>query len=288
MRFRIINFAFSNRGYTLTELLVSLSISATLLGATSATFLNTTRQAGDHEIVTRTREYARSVLDLVAFDLRMTGSGMPLNQEDFSIDDLTLGEAPLPLLSGANDDFIQIRLNERGFHTVLTSAYTPSATSLNVTVYDSSNFSDGDLIYISDMISNGENGLQGEITNVGPNTLTIDSAFVASPSATFPIGSTVHRITQVDYLSPNDGSGIMRDPGDGGNILAPRSTFTLDYVDSAGTSLLTPLTAADIADNLSAIELTVSVQSEQRLKNGEFYTAQFTEYISLRNLNLSR
>lgn len=278
----------SERGETLLSALVSLGLVAAIFTATVASFLDSSRRSIDHESVTRAQEESKTLLDLIAFDLRMLGSGMPLGQDDFLIGDVGLGTSPLPVMVDASAGTISFRLNERGTSTVLTAEFDTTVTT-SFSVFSDNDFSVGDTLYVSDMTVGGSAGLQGEVTAVGANVISIDAGFVATPGIRFKVGSVVERVALITYDSPNDWSGVVRATDNGTTItMAPNSTFSLQYVDGTGTELILPLTDAVIANNLTGIILTVNVRGEHPLKDGSVFTATAQQSIALRNLNISR
>lgn len=275
-------------GFTVLEMLVGVFLLGVLFLAVSRTFFDTTRRAHDHSVVTHTEESARTLLDFIGYDIRMSGAGMPLGQAAFTTTDLSLGDAPLPILTTVSGSSITLRINETGKNTVLTSDYTPSSSNLTMSVMSTEDLTVGDQIYISDMVRGGAEALRGYVDAKTSSTVTIRSDYVVSPAASFSAGSILTRISDVVYDSPDDWSGITRDNGDGTVTLATNSRFGITYLDGDGNELALPLTAAVIVDQLAAVELQVRVQSRQPLKSGEYYVADARQRIALRNVNLNK
>lgn len=282
-------------------LLVTMGVSMTLLAAATASFFNISRRSLDHLTIATAQERAKSVLSLIAFDLRMIGSGMPLGQPAFTVADATLGDAPLPILTSSTRTRLVYRINENGATTVLYGTeFKPSAALRSFRVFSSKDLEVGDFIYISNMLPGagkdspnigGIHGLRGKITSIGSGsqpTVTIDPAYKTSAGAAFREGSTVERVTDVILDSPSNGTGITRNPETGAVVLAPRSTFSATYLDANGNALTLPLSAAAIANQLSAIRVTVQVTADRPLSGRRGYTAIATETVALRNLNVSR
>ena len=65
------------RGFTLLEMLVSLGLMGLIFAGVLSFFMDTTRRARDAAIVAETQDQARSLGDLMSFELRMAGAGMP-------------------------------------------------------------------------------------------------------------------------------------------------------------------------------------------------------------------
>ena len=270
------------------ELLCSISIMSVIMVSVVESMLDTAHRSWDHKLITTTEEQARAIFDMLAYDLRMMGSGMPLGQASFKISDGTLGTASLPILLDATSTYVSIRVNETGKDTVLTSDYTPNSTNLSFTVLDPSDFSVGDSIYLSDMLRGGSEGLAGTISSISGDTISIDSSYVMSEGAAFTKGCTASRVTTVTYNSPSDWSGITRNNQRTTEVIAVQSTFSIRYLDGSGNELTLPLTAAVIDDSLAQVELTISVRTTNPLRDGSIYTAILLKRIALRNLNYNR
>jgi Tfp pilus assembly protein PilW len=278
----------NERGETLVGMLVALLISSVVMAAAVSNFSDAWRRSSDLRMMAQTQTEARTLLDLLAYDFRMIGSGVPMGQAGFQIDATGLGTAPLPLLTSSTASSVVARLNENGTSSVLTANYTPSSSALTFSVLSTAGFGVGDTIYLSNMTAGGTGGMQGVIQSLGTNSITLNSTYNATASTTFSSGSLIERVSTITYNSPSDGSGITRNTGSGTMLLSPRSSFTVAYLDSAGTSLTLPLTATSIKSSLAALQISVSVTSSRKLLNGKNYTATTQQTIALRNINLSR
>ena len=136
----------SESGTTLPELLVGTLLFSILFLAVTSTFLDTTRKSHNNTVVMNTEDEVHTVLDFLSADLRMAGAGMPLGQGSFRIELVALGDAPLPILTSATSSFIQVRSNEAGWDSVLTSDFTPSSGNLSFSVLSSVDLDIGDTI----------------------------------------------------------------------------------------------------------------------------------------------
>lgn len=280
----------SQRGFTLVELLVTLLLMGVVVTAGMDAFVTTTSHYHDQKVKTAATEQARMLVDLIAFDIRMTGAGMPLSQSGFSMSDGSLGDAPFPILTSSDADTVVVRLNETGAHTLVSSNYTPSFSDLDISVLSSSGLAVGDTIYLSNLNAGGSEGLKGTISAViaSPPTLTIGSGYLTTTGAVFASGSTVHKVSTVTFESPVDWSGITRDSGSGAQLLFPGSQFSVRYLDESGASLALPLSTGSVANDLERIEITVSVRGLQPLRDGTTYIANARETVVLRNLVVNR
>lgn len=273
-------------GFSIIELLVMFLIAGIVLGNLTTTLMQSTKQYHDRTIIAQTEERASMLLDIMAFELRLAGSGLPMGQEDFAIDDPLLGDAPLPVLLSSGAESISIRADEVGAGTMLRSDFTPGPLSTTITVESITGFEVGDLVYINDMSVGGDAGFQGTITSVSGNSIQFDSAFISTPTATFKSGSLVHPVSTITFSQA--GGAVLRDTGGTPSVLMPNSAFTIEYLDVNGNPLTPPLTALQVRDELSSLGLTVTITSETSLKNGTVYTATANHEIKLRNIHLNR
>jgi len=273
-------------GITLIETLVSILLSTLIIGASLTQYFHTTWQAHDNEVRTETEELARTIADRMAFDIRMIGAGMPLGQDGFPIGGVGLSDAPLPVLTSSTTTELYMRMNERGERTVLTADFDADSDN-DIAVSDASDFDVGDTIYISNLTVGGDDGVEATITSVVSDTIDLATPFIATAGVVFEAGSVVNRVTELTY----DGAatdGISRQDATVTVTLAPGSSFVIEYVDESGNTLTPPLAESVIGNNLAGIVLTVSVDSQRRLKDGSTYTATAEQSIVLRNLLISR
>ena len=285
---RVIRIINNSSGSGIIELLISTLIASIILVGVVTSLTATTRLSADNEIITRCHEQARTVLDLLSYDIRMTGSGMPLGQTGFAIDAVDLGDSPLPILLNAGSNYLQLRLNEKGVETVLAQAYTPSVSNLTFEVLSSEDIFEEDTIYISDFTQGGANGFRGQVVQVSGNSITVSNTYTATFAASFPSGSIVTRVATITYNSPNDFSGITRNNELGDTLLQQNSMFELRYLDQSGNALALPLTPLVIKNTLHAIEVKVFVRSRRNLSTGGQYLAEASHQVGLRNIMLSR
>lgn len=275
-------------GESLVSVLAGLALASLLMTAAVSNFVGASRLAKDHEMINKTEAEARTLLDLIAFDIRLTGSGMPLGQANFSLSDASLGSAPLPVLTSSTSNTVSIRLNQQGYSSVLSSDYTPSASSLTLSLPSTTGFAAGNSLYISDLSVGGTAGLYGTVSSVSPSSLILNTNPVYTSSTTFKAGSLVNKVDTVTYSTSGSYQGIYRSEGATNVLLSPDSEFTASYLDSSGTSLVLPLTASVIQNSLSALRISILVRSHSRLSEGQYYFAQASQTIALRNLNVLR
>jgi hypothetical protein len=68
----------------------------------------------------------------------------------------------------------------------------------------------------------------------------------------------------------------------------PGGTAGFRYFDRDGNEVGLPLTNTSIANSVTGIEVSITVNSIAPLKSGETYTTTATQRVSLRNLNFNR
>lgn len=278
----------NHAGATILELLVSLTIVSTVLASALHSFFDVLHRSFDQETIQRTDERAQAIRDILANELRLLGTGVPFQQDEFEIGDAGLGDAPLPLLLSSDNTHIVFRSNAQSTQTVLTSSYVPSLVNRTFSVAAVTGLEEGDTIYISNVTVGGKFGLQGVIERISGTSVTIERSFVVSPGATFPSGTILDRVQTVTFDSPEDWSGVWRDQGEGALQLAPHSTFVVDYRDAAGASLTLPLSQTTVRDRLTTLHIIVAVRAEERLETGLVYTATAEAIVALRNMIMSR
>ena len=269
------------------ELIVGLLIMSTFMAGVTGIYLNSSWYTYNNEIIIRTEESARSVLDIIIYDLRMLGTGMPIGQSNFSIDDEDIGTAALPLLTSSDSNDLTFRLNETGAQAITTAEFDPSAGQ-TIQLTDTSDFSAGDFVYVSDSTAGGSDGLRGEISSVTNSQITLNGVYQTADGSVFPLGSTVSRVVTVDFESMSDWDGITRDNGTGEVLLAENVEFEVVYYDSNGDEIETPLSESEILNELTTIEVTVTARSSSDLRDGSRYYAEARQTVALRNLILVR
>ena len=279
-------------GIGLLEILVGLALSSVILLMTGITFLSGSRSTVDLQTRNKTLEKAQSIMDMISFDLRLAGSGMPIGQELFTIGDTTLLDRPLVVLSSSNASQLILRINETGRSTHLTSAFDPT-TDNEIEVADLSLFSDADEFYICDFVVGGTSGFYSNIEDLdeATNEIEYDSADYATPNGSiFKIGSVISVVNEITYSSSNATvpSFVSRTVGSSPQLVGSSSEASFSYFDATGTAIGLPLTAAIIEDSLAIVEVTVTVQSEKPLKSGETVVESHTQQISMRNMITSR
>lgn len=286
-------------GFTLLELLVSMSIGAGLMVGIVTAYRAVVAISYDHKVRTVTRLQAEAIMQTLGSELRTLGNGVPFDQPNFQLGESTLSDATVTepiLVATAEADYISFRLNESGEVYLLTASFDPaSASTISLTSVDGLEV--GDTVYLNNSVIAGDDGYYGEVTaiNTGTKVVTVDtSTDVYSPSAVFDTGTLCENVSLITYESFGDWSGITRDDGDGPIVMAPNSTMSISYLDENGAAITLPLAATcgtppctnTLADNLRSIQVTTNVRSSSNLSDGTTYTATMTQTFGIRNLGL--
>lgn len=288
-----------NSGFTLMELMVSVSIGAGLMLGIVSGYRSVVAISYDHKVRTVTRLQAEAIMQTIGVELRTLGNGVPFDQPNFQIGESTLSDPTVthPILTATADtDYISFRLNESGEVHLLTADFDPASDN-TISLTGTNGLEVGDTIYLNNSVVAEDDGYVAEVTaiNTSTNVITVDtSSDVYSPSATFKMGTLCENVSLVTYESFADWSGITRDAGNGSVVMAPNSTMTLTYLDENGSAITLPLTpdcpsppcTDSLTDNLRSIQVSVSVRSSSNLSDGSTYTATMTQTFGIRNLGL--
>lgn len=165
-----------DRGFGLTELLLSIVLSALVLGAITMAFFRTTGQVIRLHDVTDRRQSARTAVQLIERELRMAGSGMgriPVYGNDSAGQPITLAAVVPGFASIAADDSLML-LGAWGASTVITEQM-PSSSS-NLKVQDVAGFAANDLV----LITNGSSANMFQVTGTNSSSQKLQ-ANPASP-----------------------------------------------------------------------------------------------------------
>lgn len=275
-------------GFSLVEMLTTLSISGIVLAAVMQSFAETVAHARDHQIRVETLIQAQAVMQTMVGELRMAGNGVPFDQANFEIGETTLSDptVTLPILLSTTDATqIDFRLNESGEIYLLTSAFDPSST-FTISLSEVTGLDINDPIYISNSVMSGDEGLSGTIAAVDTNakTVTINPTYITTSGAQFPMGSVLEKVPTIRYT--NSGGDIVRDSGLGPVVLGTNSSVSFEYLDYDGTALSLPLTEAMLVNQLRSIRISINRTSTRLLRNGEPYSISINQVVGIRNLNL--
>jgi hypothetical protein len=212
---------------------------------------------------------------------------VPFDQANFQIGEDTLSDPTVtePLdVTTASATNLTFRINETGDVFLLTADFDP-AVDLTISLTDVSSLAVNDPIYITNNVMSGEDGLYGVVTavDVGAGTVTIDAGYVASPGASFDMGSILEEVPEVTYTV--SGTNITRDSGFGAVTMAQNSTLAFTYLDEDMNEVALPLTNDKVVNNLRAVRVRIEHSSNKNMKSGRPYTAVIEQVFGIRNLN---
>ena len=314
----------NERGLTIVEVLMSLAISMAIFAAVSYQFAYISRTNRDSQIKVVADRQARTLVNLIGFDIRFTGNGIPFDQPDFEILE---GHAALssnagmtdasdviePIkLSTIDDDNITLRINESGtMYMITTGGGITPASDLSMTLASAEGIEEDDMLYITNGSVANNDGFYGVVDSVDTGSgEVVFGSYVSSAGAVFPDGSLVAKVKEITYtnttvayngenvpaitrtVSKANGAGAVT------NLLARNATFSLRYLDYSGNPITLgasspKMTKNQLADELAMIEVTVTVYGRKPLsvdndENGvaDVFSTSLTQVFSVRNLNV--
>jgi type II secretory pathway pseudopilin PulG len=281
----------SELGTTLLESLTAIMISSSVLIGTVSLFSSTVKANHDQRIRTESLVHAQAVLQMVGNELKPLGNGVPFDQANFEIGELTLSnpDVSYPIDPASSDSSkIGFRLNESGDISLLTQDFDPISTT-TVCVNDVSAYQANDPIYISNSVVGGIDGLYAKVqaVNTGAKCLILDgSTIIQSPTSVFAKGSVLEEVPLIKIVNLPLGAGVSRDAGYGAVNIATDASIAFEYLDSSGNSVALPLSATSIVDSLRAIRLTVVKTHPAKLSTGQIHSVTVSQTFALRNLNI--
>lgn len=203
------------RGFSLLEVLVALTLSSVLAVAAFTVFFNSQRATGRVQRVIENRQNSRTAIQLLERDLRMAGSGWGETNVDGCYGGTALSIPPITPFYGGSDtanDTIGII----GAWDVATALNAPmSATTSNITVKSVTGFANNDFC----VVTNGEVAHLFQVTAVNAGMLQLNHATSSPynvagghnnwPAGGYKTGAKVYRASfasyQLDTLSnPRD------------------------------------------------------------------------------------
>ena len=288
-------------GFTLAELLVSLSMASFVVAGSISLYTDVALTYRDLQIRQITDSSAQALLNLVGDEIRDIGNGIPYDQPNFEVnDDLEDQSATVAArtvqqpFDAANTNASQIvyKLNEKGLTFVLAGDFDPTGTS-TISLDSVDGLLTGDAVYIANASLGEEDGFYGTIDSINTvgKTITIDSTYYRSPGASFDAGSTLEPVATVTVTTTS--GDVTRDSGLGAAIFAENASISFEYYDKVtDTAYPVPLSSTAITtlmDGLGYVKVTVSVTSDKKLRRLEpidtQYTATASQVFGLRSFN---
>ena len=192
-------------GFTLLELLIALTLLTVVLAAAFGSFNRTRGEAERVGSLVEKRQSARSAVQLLERDVRMSGSGwgrMPVIVSIGGSPDTFYAITPGPVAGANSSDSLMIMGAWAASTTVASSMPNPSST---LKVNDTSGFSSGDLVVISD----GVTANMFQVTAVNPSSGTLQhnpssiynppGGFSQWPPSGYGAGAQVYKIDILSY-----------------------------------------------------------------------------------------
>jgi prepilin-type N-terminal cleavage/methylation domain-containing protein len=271
-------------GFTLLEVLMSLGISSVILTGIVIEFASVTKYSRDLEVKAEVRETLRSLLEMVSTDIRNAGAGMPIGQTNFQTTTAGIADYALPVLTTSTSTVLQLRLNENGKSTLSSSLYDNTLMQKEFNLLSTDGMKVNDMIYVSEMTSGGTGGMYAKVATVVNSTkVTLSDIILPTGVTSLRAGSISGVVSNVTLQYNSGTNSITRTNASGTVTLAPKSSVTFSYLDTSGASIL-PLTSTNIATNLAAIGVTITVTSSRTLRSGSYYSDTKSLNIACRNI----
>src|SRR5262249_2503591 len=151
----------ASRGFGLVELLVAMALVTVVLGAMMFAFFRTSSQTFRLRDVTDRRQSARTAVQLIEREMRMSGSGwgrIPIYGNNSAGNPDTLLAVSPGFSGAAADDSVRL---VGAWQTSSTIAQQMPSSSSTLKVQDVTGFNPGDLV----LITNGLNANMMQVTN---------------------------------------------------------------------------------------------------------------------------
>lgn len=194
-----------SRGFTLIELLVTVTLLVVVIGALLSTLNRTRGEAERIETLVEQRQSARSAVQLLERDVRMSGSGWGRTPVVISVNGTadTIYAITPDATGGTHASDSLMIMGAWAASTTITSAM-PNPSSI-LKVQDVTGFSDGDLVVISDGTSanmfevTGTNSSSGNIQHNPSSPYNPPGGFSQWPAGGYGVGAQVYKINILTY-----------------------------------------------------------------------------------------
>jgi prepilin-type N-terminal cleavage/methylation domain-containing protein len=196
---------FRQAGFTLLEMLVVMVLLAVVLGALFGTLNRTRGEADRVGSLVEKRQSARAAVQLLERDVRMSGSGWgrsPVIVSYNGAPDTFYAITPGPVGGPNSSDSLTIMGAWAASTTIEDAMPNPSST---LKVDDTSGFSDGDLVVITDGTSanmfevTGVNSSSGTLQHNPASPYNPPGGFSQWPSGGYGVGAQVFKIDILSY-----------------------------------------------------------------------------------------
>ena len=177
------------RGFTLSEVLVALSIASLVVFGVGTGFVFVTRAWSEHQARTQVQQSLRSTIEALNRDVRIAGACMPVNSLNQS---LAPNFVPLAGTNGTNDTITVSANPTCGNANVVTNNCNGCSS---ITVSDSTGFTGGQWAFISNAGA-GEFFLISTVVVGAPGTVNVDT--LKGPSLTGSYPRNTSQVTGAD------------------------------------------------------------------------------------------
>jgi hypothetical protein len=264
-------------GFSLIELLVSLSVTMLLASMMFQLFHQNERVLRDQTLIMEMQQTARSVIAQIADEIRMAGQGVPLYA---TASDANPNEAAAVFLASSGGNRIDFRA---ALSNVETRTAGPTDFSLNasraVSVSNGSAFVPGKFVYIfGPTATQPWTWLRAELTGAGSTNLTltprdcgtVDATFHFTAPATITLeeavsislsGSSIRRATATNL------SNLSSPVWSAANEIGRNATaLNFTYYDAAGNTVQP--TSLSNRTAIARIDVQLTIQSANTLSDG--------------------
>lgn len=167
----------NKKGFTLVELLIVIAISGILLGSLVSVFVTQSRTYSIHSDIGEAQYAAKSVLDFIAKEIRMTGAG--LRDKNYYFKNGTTFTVMSSINSDIGTDAIRIKGNFQGIYGNISSVLGTTINdddntreTITVAYRSSGRFSAGNYITISDVTGQSEIRKITQVTGANKQNLS--------------------------------------------------------------------------------------------------------------------
>lgn len=267
----------NQRGESLIQIIVALGVAGVLMGTVISEWVTTTSRAKDLRIRSSLRKEIQQALDLMRFEISLIGSAVPISLPSAS----SLGSSGAPIQVDSTDISATFLINLSGSSTRTRIDATGSSSSLSLV--DGSIFVSGDYLVLYDDRRENSEVLLAEVNSVSGNSVSLGNITSSSGSAQFSAGSYVAVLNPVTYQLGPQNNGIERIEGGNTISVLTNGSFELEFLDSAGNNLTTPLDFATQTSQLASIRVSITGRDASNTREETGYAT-----IALRNLLVQR
>lgn len=295
-----------NRGFSLVELLLAMTITVGIAAITFQLFVQNSRVFRDQDAIIDAQQAARATVFDIAAEIRMAGQGVPVFSATY---DAGPTEGVGVVLAGSGSSRINLRTNRSGVETIVTGPLPPLRIGETATlaVSDAAVFSNavgatptGKFAYVWGPVNGAWGWARVRLVSISAMARAIqftpvesgDGAaslqFVGAPTIALEEAVTIYhdiatrsirRATATDMTNP---AAPVWAPA---NEMAARvNSFSLTYFDRTGN--LAPPDTVEHRAVISRVDFEISVETEYALSSGRQPIYRFSAQVIPRNLRI--